>query len=272
MNSSFNLSQLVKIATVDYPQIFKAVIFFVVGYCFLRVLKMILKHGLTKTDLSEPIRKFIVSFVNIFLFAVLITATLSTVGIRVTSLLAILSGVTLAISLAMQGIFTNLLNGIYIFYTKILKVGQVVEIDGHLGLVTDIGLFYTVVTTFRKERIYVQNTEICTKKFKNFTANDIVAADFVIKAANTNNIQTVKDAIWEAIKTIDFRIEDMDDPFQHSEVYVTEYAEDLVFRVRTWYKASDGYNMFRTLPEAVAFSFQRNNIVPAQKIGVKIKE
>lgn len=272
MNSSFEFSHLVQIATVDYPQIFKAIIFFVIGYCFLRIFKMLLKRGLKKTELSAPIRKFIVSFVSIFLFAVLLIASLSTAGIRVTSLLAVLSGVTLAISLAMQGIFTNLLNGLYIFYTKVVEVGQVVEIDGHLGLVTDIGLFYTVITTFRKERIYVQNTEICTRKFKNFTANSIVAADFVIKAANTNNIQTVKDAIWEAVKTIDFRIENMDDPFEHSEVYVTEYAEDLVFRVRMWYKALDGYNMFRALPEAVAFSFQRNNILPAQKIGVKIKE
>lgn len=272
MTSGFDLSQFVKIATVDYPHIVKAIIFFVVGYCLLRIFKILLRRGLNRSDLSEPIRNFIVSFLGIFFLAVLIIATLSTAGIRVTSLLAVLSGVTLAISLAMQGIFTNLFNGLYIFYTKIVEVGQVVAVDGHLGLVTDIGLFYTVITTFKQERIFVQNTEICTRKFKNFTANEIVAADFVIKAANTNNIQTVKEAIWEAVKTIDFRIENMDDPFQHSEVYVTEYAEDLVFRVRTWYKALDGYNMFRALPEAVAFSFQRNNIVPAQKIGVKIKE
>lgn len=272
MNSDFDFSHLFHIATVDYPHVVKAILFFVVGYCFLRVFKSLLKHGLKKTDLSEPIRKFIVSFLGIFFFTVLLIATLSTAGIRVTSLLAVLSGVTLAISLAMQGIFTNLLNGLYIFYTKIVEVGQVVEIDGHLGLITEIGLFYTVVTTFKQERIYVQNTEICTRKFKNFTANEIVAGDFVIKAANTNNIQAVKDAIWEGVRAMEFRIENENDPFQHSEVYVTEYAEDLVFRVRVWYKASDGYNMFRALPEAVAFSFQKNNIVPAQKIGVKTKD
>ena len=272
MTSGFDLSQFVKIATVDYPHIVKAIIFFVVGYCLLRIFKILLRRGLKRSDLSEPIRNFIVSFLGIFFLAVLIIATLSTAGIRVTSLLAVLSGVTLAISLAMQGIFTNLFNGLYIFYTKIVEVGQVVEVDGHLGLVTEIGLFYTVVTTFRRERIYVQNTEMCTKKFKNFTANDIVASDFVIKAANTNNIQAVEEAIWEGIKTVNLLVEKKDDPFQHSAVYVTEYAEDLVFRARVWHKASDGYNVFTALPEAVAISFQRNNIVPAQKIGVKIAE
>ena len=48
MNSSFAFSHLVQIATVDYPQIFKAIIFFVIGYCFLRIFKMLLRRGLKK--------------------------------------------------------------------------------------------------------------------------------------------------------------------------------------------------------------------------------
>ena len=218
--------------------------------------------------MATPLKKFIYSFTSVFLFFMLVVVSLSTAGVSSAGLLAVLSGITLAISLALQGVFTNLFNAIYIFFTKIVEVGHVVEIGGHLGIVTEIGLFYTVVTTFRKERIYVQNTEICTEKFKNFTVNKLVATDFEFKAANTNSVQAVKDAIWEAIKTIDFRHEDLNDPFEHSEVFVTQYAEDLIFRARVWHKALDGYNMFRTLPEAVALSFQKNNITPAQKIAV----
>ena len=264
----FNFAHLYQIALSDYPNLLKAVIFFIVGYCILRVFKFFLKRALKKSQLSPPLKGFIVNFLHTFFFAVLVMVSLSTAGVPTAGFLAVLSGITLAISLALQGVFTNLFNAIYIFFTKIVEVGQVIEIDGHLGLVTRIGLFYTIITTFKKERIFVQNTEICTKKFKNFTAIDIVATDFEFRAANTNDIQKVKDAIWEAIKTIDFRHENMDDPFEHSEVYVTQYTEDIIVRARVWYKASDGYNMFRALPEAVAFSFQRNNIIPAQKIAI----
>ena len=264
----FDFARLWQIALDDYPHLLKATIFFIVGYCLLIIFRLFLKRALRKSQLATPLKKFIYSFSSVFLFFVLVVVSLSTAGVSSAGLLAVLSGITLAISLALQGVFTNLFNAIYIFVTKIVEVGQVVEVGGHLGIVTDIGLFYTVITTFRKERIFVQNTEICTQKFKNYTAIDIVASDFEFKAANTNSVQAVKDAIWDAIKTIDFRHEDLNDPFEHSEVYVTQYAEDLIFRARVWHKALDGYNMFRALPEAVAFSFEKHNITPAQKVAI----
>jgi small conductance mechanosensitive channel len=114
-------------------------------------------------------KRFIRNFINAGLKVFLVVFVLNFIGVETTSVIALLGAAGLAIGLALQGTLTNFAGGVLLLLFKPFKVGDIVEAQGKKGVVTEIQLFTTVITTPDNKIIYIPNSMLSNGIIENHT-------------------------------------------------------------------------------------------------------
>lgn len=144
---------------------------FIAAIFFSKTIQRASEKALVRARVEITLAKFLGKFASwIFLGLVLLTI-LSSVGVNVTSLAALIGATGLAIGLALQGALTNLSAGIMLLVFRPYRLGDVVRLDGDLGTVADMELFTTKIDTFDNRRIILPNSKIYGNKIENLTRN-----------------------------------------------------------------------------------------------------
>jgi small conductance mechanosensitive channel len=175
-----------------------AILIIIAGIFIIKGLLTLFDRALQRSKLEKSLHGFLRSTLKIVLYALLVIIVAGTLGINVTSLVAVLSVVSLAVSLAVQGTLSNLAGGIQVLTAHPFKVGDFVEIGGISGTVREIGLVYTVVETVDNKNIYVPNSDVSSAKIINYTSQDKRRVDLTISASYDAPVETVKAALVEA--------------------------------------------------------------------------
>ncbi len=108
-----------------------------------------------------------------------VIAVLGRFGVQTTSLVALLGAAGLAIGLALQGALSNIAAGVLLLALKPFRVGDAVDISGTAGVVDDMGLFVTRLTSFDGVPLFVPNSNVWGKQVSNYSQagrrrNDLV--------------------------------------------------------------------------------------------------
>lgn len=80
--------------------------------------------------------------------------------------------VGIVLALAAQTTASNLISGLIIAFVQPLSLGDLVKIDGDIGTVEDIGLFYCRVRTWDNTRVIIPNQILSKNVIRNFTVQD----------------------------------------------------------------------------------------------------
>ncbi len=94
-----------------------------------------------RTKVDTTLIPFISSLVGWILKILLFISVASMIGIATTSFIAVLGAAGLAIGLALQGSLANFVGGVLIMIFKPYKVGDLIESQGHLGVVKEVQIF-----------------------------------------------------------------------------------------------------------------------------------
>ena len=113
------------------------------------------------------------------------------VGVPMTSLVAVLSVIGLAVSLAIQGTLSNLAGGIQVLLSKPFKAGDYVEAGGISGTVMEVGLAYTKLCTVDNKVISVPNGQISGEKIINYSTEERRRVDLTFNASYDSPLQQV---------------------------------------------------------------------------------
>ena len=113
---------------ISVEEIVPALLVLVVGLIVIKLLLKLLDTALRRSNLEKTAYTLLRSFLKILLLVVLVLILCSMMGVNVTSLVALLSVVTLAISLSVQNLLTNVISGIILLGSKPFKVGDFVEL------------------------------------------------------------------------------------------------------------------------------------------------
>ena len=116
---------------------------------------------------------------RVILWLVTLCIVLDYMGVPMTSLVALLGVIGLAVSLAIQGTLSNLAGGIQILLSKPFKAGDYVEAGGVSGTVKEVGLAYTKLATVDNKVISVPNGQISGEKIINYTMAELRRVDLV---------------------------------------------------------------------------------------------
>lgn len=234
----------------------KAILVFIVCRIAMNLLMKAADGIFAKTKLNEGITGFARSVVKIALWALTIIIVAESLGINTASLVAIVSVASLALSLSVQNILTDVFSGVTILMSQPFKVGQFVEIAGVSGTVTAISIMRTTLETPDKKEILIPNSEITASKIINYSSEPIRRVDLTFSASYEASTEQVKQALYEAMAA-DERILTDPAPFAGLSTY---NANDITYVARAWCAGGDYWGVYFDLNERVREVFAKHDI------------
>lgn len=108
---------------------------------------------------DATLQSFVSSLVRYTVVIIGLIAVLQQLGVKMTSLIAVLGAASLAIGLALQGALANVAAGVMLLVLRPYRVGDVVEIDGKTGTVRGLDLFATRLSNGENLAVFVPNSK-----------------------------------------------------------------------------------------------------------------
>ena len=232
-----------------------ALILLVVGVLAIRIIGRVLKKALEKSKLEKAAHILITSLVNAALYILLGLTVVSTLGIDVTSIVALASVLTLALSLALQNMVSNVIGGFTILYTQPFHSGDYVEIAGQGGTVREINMSYTKLATPDNKVISIPNSAVVAAQIVNYSAEETRRVEVVASAPCTVPAQKVIDAMVLA-GTVDNALLD-----PAPAAVVTGYLDGAVnYSLRLWVRTDDYWDVYFLVNQRVKQIFDEQQI------------
>ncbi|MDH3330599.1 MAG: mechanosensitive ion channel [Desulfobulbaceae bacterium] len=97
---------------------------------------------------------------------------LQTIGINISALFAAGAVFAIAIGFAMQNVAQNFVSGIILLAERSIKPGDIIEVEGTVVKVVEMGIRTTIVRTWRDEDLIMPNSIFSQSTVKNFTLRD----------------------------------------------------------------------------------------------------
>ena len=251
-----NLAKAVeKIATLDYHEVLQTMlseavwivikivialaIYFLGRWIVRRVVRLIdVAMERRKVDIS--LRSFTRNTVRVVFSLILVLIVVQTLGVNVTSLIAVFSAATLAIGMALSGTAQNFAGGVMILMMKPYRVGDYISAQGQSGTVREIKLFSTVITTTDNQTIYIPNNAIATPIIDNYTTAEQRRVDWTVGISYGDDVDIARETIL-AMLAADARILRETAPV----VWVAALADSSVnLTVRAWVANADYWDVF----------------------------
>ena len=123
-------------SSLSWEILLRALLILLVGIIFNKLLLRTVDRLLLRSASLAPIQRYLRSALSVLLWLVLILVVLGSVGVEMTSIIALLSVAGLAVSLALQNTLSNLAGGITLLASNPFTVGLRIRhsIPGGTGL------------------------------------------------------------------------------------------------------------------------------------------
>ena len=151
-------------------------------------------------SIDKGMEQFLLSAVRFVLYAFLIMAILTVLGVPSASVAAAIASAGLAVGMALQGSLSNLAGGIILLYTRPFVVGDYVKTSGGEGFVQDIGLIYTVLRQFDNTAVSVPNSTLTNGVITNCTARNERRISFDVGIGYGADIDKARSVILDVIR------------------------------------------------------------------------
>lgn len=251
-----NFAQAVdKIMNLDYHQLLQnllsdsvwivikiliALAIYFIGRWIVRRIVRLLDVALEHRKVDVSLRSFLRNTIRVIFTLILVLIVVQTLGVNVTSLIAVFSAATLAIGMALSGTAQNFAGGVMILLMKPYRIGDYISAQGQSGTVRDIKLFSTVITTVDNQTIYIPNNAIATAIIDNYSTAELRRVDWTVGISYGDDVDTARAAIL-AILSADSRVLRDPEPI----VVVAALADSSVnLTVRAWTKNGDYWDVF----------------------------
>lgn len=186
----FDLDKLVNDYLVPFGlKIVMAVVIWIVGGIVINLLARLVRSAMNRRHIDPTLVRYTESTMRIALRIALILSILSVCGIETTSFAALLAAAGIAIGAAWSGLLSNFASGIFLIVLRPFKSGDMISAGGVTGVVDEIGLFVTTLTTADNLRVYVGNTKVFGDNITVYDANAFRRVDLTAQLAHTVDLQ-----------------------------------------------------------------------------------
>jgi small conductance mechanosensitive channel len=164
-----------------------------------------------------------------------LVAMLQQLGVRTTSIIAVLGAASLAIGLALQGALSNVAAGVMILLFRPYRVGDLIESAGRMGRVESLDLFVTELSTLDNLKIVIPNSKVFGDVIVNHTVHERRRADAVFRVRLATDVPAMLERLRRRLDA-DPRVLKTPPPL----IEVTGMAEAWVeIAVRSWVAQGD---------------------------------
>ena len=250
------LSQI-SIGKITLTALIPTIFAFMICLLVMRLLTKLMDKLLNRAKhIDGTLQGFIRSAARIIMWFITIMIVCDSLGIPMTSVVALLSIAGLALSLSIQKIMSNLFSGITLLATKPFVADDYVSVAGKDGKIKTVGLFYTLMDSPDNTVISIPNSDVTASAIVNYSAEATRRVDMHFSASYDDSTEDVKNAILSAAEE-DERILRDPEPF----VALMEYkASSIDYVARLWCKNSDYWPVYFRMNERVREIFEERGI------------
>lgn len=217
-----------------------AIVIWIIGSWIIKKLNKGIAKVMSKKNYDESLQKFLLNLIGWGLKIVLFIAILSQLGIETTSFAAILAAAGLAIGMALQGSLGNFAGGVLIMIFKPIKIGDLIEAQGELGVVKEIEIFTTKIISPTNKEIIIPNGALSNGNITNYSTEGKLRVDLTIGVSYDADIKQTKDVL---MKVLTDNPQVLSDP--EPTVNVSELADSSVnFAVRPFATVDDYWDVY----------------------------
>ena len=248
-------TNLVKAGNFTLSNLLPAILVAVIGLVVVILVNKLVTKLLEKSKLEKAGHGLIKTLVRVVLILLFGLICASKLGLDVTGVVALASVLTLAISLSVQGLLSNVIGGFTLLYTKPFKSGDFVEIAGQQGTVQDLSMTYTKLLTVDNKVASIPNNSVVTAQIVNFTVYGTRRVDVAVSAAYTEDPEKVIEALLAA-GHVDKILEDPA-PF----AAVVNYGQSAIeYTLRVWCTADDYWDVLFAVNQNVKAVFAEKGV------------
>lgn len=243
-------------AMIYLPKLAVALVILIVGLILIKVLLGGMKKMFKLKNFDTTLETFLLSLTGILLKIILGITVVSTLGVQMTTFVALLGAAGLAIGMALSGTLQNFAGGVMLLIFRHYKVGDWVEMQGYSGTVKEIQIFNTILKTPDNKTIIIPNSPISTDSLVNYSTEPKRRVDFTLGIGYDDDIDAAKKVILDVIKA-DERVHKDPEPF----IAVAELADSSVnFTLRVWVDSGDYWGVYWDNLEAFKKALDANGI------------
>ena len=233
-----------------------AILTLTIGLWFIKIVVRGFSSVMDRRNLDESLKPFLRSLASTLLKVMLVISVMGMVGIEMTSFIAVLGAVGLAVGMALSGTLQNFAGGVMILIFKPFKVGDYIDATGYSGTVHEIQIFNTIMKTSDNKTIIIPNGALSGSSMINYSIETTRRVDMTFSTGYSDDINKTK-AVLNKLIDEDQRIIRNPEPF----VAISQLAESTVnYVVKVWCNSSDYWGIYHDMQEKVKLTFDHEGI------------
>ena len=232
-------------------------IFFIGRWVATRVVTL-MKAALTRAKVDKTLVSFLGNVANIGLLILIIIAALGKLGIPTTSVTALIGGAGLAVALSLKDQLSNFAAGVLIILFRPFKVGDFIRVNGFEGIVREIKMVQTSLSTPDNEEVVLPNSVVMTNSITNRSSLPLCRAQVVVGVDYACDLKVAKDAVLRAATEHPLCVQTKERP---AVVYITNLGDSAI-EITLWaWTQEENLGPFRfALNEQVVENLRAANI------------
>jgi small conductance mechanosensitive channel len=226
-------------------KIILALVIYIVGKWVVNRITALVRRLMDGRSVDPTLVNFLSNLVYAILLVAVILAALDTLGLPVTSLLAVVGAAGLAVGLALKDSLGNFAAGVMLVLFRPFSKGDFVEAAGISGKVDEVRIFSTILTTPDNKQITIPNGLIAADAITNYTAKDMRRVDLVFGVGYDDDLKKAREVLTRICAEHALVL---DDPATN--IFVLNLGDSSVdFAVRPWAKTEDYWTVWGDLLE-----------------------
>ncbi len=254
-----DLSKIMQTTLGGYSlgHILSAILTLLICLVAVRLLLKLAKRLLDRSKrMNDRLRQIILTAVKVVLYILTGIITAGALGLNTSSLTALVSVLTLGVTLAAEDILGNVAGGLVILSSHPFNIGDEIEVSGTTGIVREITLNHTKIETFDGQFVMQPNKELSSSRVINYTAMGRRRVVRKITASYDAPTEQVKAACLEAVAATPNVL-----PSPAPVVYLTDYGSSAIeYSIRCWTETKDYWGAYFALNENLRDAFAAHNV------------
>ena len=251
------------------PNFISALFILVAGYYLSRILSKYISKIVIKTTKDETLGEFLKNVVFVAILILTFITALSNLGVKTTSIIAVLGTAGLAIALSLKDSLSNLASGILLIVLRHFNKGDTISVGSITGKVDSISLFQTKLTTPDNQVVVLPNSSIVSVPITNIYANPTRRMDLIFGVGYTSDLQKTKQILEEILQEEEIVLKE---PLPVIGVNALNTSSvDLI--VRFWVKSENYFKANIIMQQKVKLRFDAEGIeIPYNKLDINLNQ
>lgn len=251
-------------------RLFAALLVWIIGFWIVKKLVASISFGMQRRKVDPSLASFLTSFLSITFKIIVVVIILTTLGVQMTSIVAVLGAASLAVGMALSGTLQNVAGGMIILLFKPFRVGDaIITSDGKSGIVKKIMLFTTQMNTFDNQVLFLPNATLANGVITNLSMGKKRRTDLTVGVSYGDDVEKARKLVLKILEK-DARV--LKDP---APVVLLSSLDDsaVTLTIRYWTSFDDLYPTQADVLETIYKEFPKNKLnFPFPQMDVHVKK